>query len=293
MGIHDREYYRDEQQGFHFSSPKSMVIVLIIINVAIFIIDAFSGPTEDGGRNLSSFMALSTDVVQKPWNFYKVITCGFAHTPANIRIWHVVGNMFVLFMLGRSVEDKYGSGEFLRIYLTALIIASVGWLVVQLAQGTAATMYGASGAVSAIVMLFVLNFPHQKLLIWGIVPMPVWLFGVIVVVSDILLAFNPNSHVAWEAHMAGLAFGAAYFYFNWNLHWMDVQWIRNLTSRAKTSYKRRHLKIHRPPGEDPQLKAEADRILEKMHNEGEASLTKKERKTLEKYSKMLRQRKSS
>jgi hypothetical protein len=55
------------------------------------------------------------------------------------------------------------------------------------------------------------------------------------------------------------------------------------------------LKIHQPEdgqaesGIDPKMQAEADRILEKIHREGQDSLSAKERKLLEKYSRAVRE----
>ena len=48
-----------------------------------------------------------------------------------------------------------------------------------------------------------------------------------------------------------------------------------------------HLKIHREDDDDT-LQQEADRILKKISQEGESSLTRRELKTLNKYSKSIR-----
>jgi hypothetical protein len=52
--------------------------------------------------------------------------------------------------------------------------------------------------------------------------------------------------------------------------------------------KRDNLKIHNPDAIDGKLQLEADRLLQKINDQGEASLTRRERKTLNKYSKMIR-----
>ena len=310
MGIHDREYYRDEEMGYRLTRPQSVVVILIIINVAIFIVDSFVSETVeiDVGNEanvsenqkiavrihpISEFMAIRADLWQKPWLFYQLMTNGFAHAPASETFWHVGGNMLVLFFLGRPVEMRYGSGEFLRFYLTAIVLASLIWLLSQIVAGrTESAAYGASGAVTATVMLFIFNFPHQTLLIWGIIPIRAWILGVIMIGLDLMRAFNPDSMIAWEAHLGGAAFAAAYFYCNWNLKWMDSQVVRNWFSAIKSSGQRRRLKIHQPPVEDNKLLAEADRILKKISEEGEESLTNKERKTLEKYSRLMRKKNS-
>ncbi len=44
------------------------------------------------------------------------------------------------------------------------------------------------------------------------------------------------------------------------------------------------LRVHHPPDENDDLAEAADRILEKLHREGETSLTRSERHTLQEYS---------
>ena len=291
MGIQDREYYREEERGFRITSPRSVVVTLIIINLVIFVVDAFSGNSSPISKNLSSFMAVKTDVFQHPWRLYELLTAGFAHSPVNGThgFFHVFGNMLVLFFLGRDVEAKYGGAEFLKIYLIAIVISSLGWLLFQLAIGHTGGMLGASGAVSAIVILFIINFPHRELMFWGVFPIKAWIVGTIIIGQDMIRAFAATkSEVAWEAHLAGAAFGAAYYYLNWNFRWIDFTWLQNWFTNVKQARKRKHLKIHRPPEENSKLLADADRVLAKISKEGEGSLTKKERKILEKYSRMMR-----
>ena len=83
---------------------------------------------------------------------------------------HIILNMLGLFFLGRSVEQFYGRKEFLRFYLTTIVVAGLIWalataLACRLAgvplQGAAV---GASGAVVGVVILFVVGgFRHKKL----------------------------------------------------------------------------------------------------------------------------------
>ena len=137
------------------------------------------------------------------------------------------------------------------------------------------------GELVKIVMLFILNFPKQTLYLMGILPMPAWVLGVLFVGMDILNSINHESRIAAEAHLAGAAFAAMYFFGKWNFEWLRFDW---LTDRFSGKPK---LKVHRPEVTD-ELSREADAILDKVHRLGEESLTRKERKTLERYSKTVR-----
>jgi hypothetical protein len=85
-----------------------------------------------------------------------------------------------------------------------------------------------------------------------------------------------NQNVAYGVHLVGIAFAAAYYYLGWNFTRLTGGWSFDaLKQRPK-------LRVH-DPDRDPGYRneAEVDRILKKISEEGESSLTRKERRTLE------------
>ena len=107
MGYEDREYYREEEQVFGRPSfnKKTMVFLLIMINVAIFFLDLFTSKVEgaDGTQWLSWALAIKTSQL---WQFWTLLTHGFAHSSmgTDLGIFHILGNMFTLFH--RRAEKK-------------------------------------------------------------------------------------------------------------------------------------------------------------------------------------------
>ena len=286
MGIYDRDYYRQPRRsGFSSHLPRTVVGTLIAINVAVWIVDQFT-VTADGRYLLSDFFAAKPETLIHPWMWWQFLTAGFTHAPARIGpgVWHIAGNMLVLFMLGRAVEDRYGPREFLRIYLVTLVFANVAWcLITALTFGPNATIYGASGAIAGIVVLFAFNFPNVTILFFFVLPMPAWVFGALVVLLDIYRAVRGGSEVAYVAHLAGAGFAALYYLRGWNLTRLTA----GLPSRFTSLFRRKpRLRVRSADDEPPHpdFSAEVDRILEKIYREGEASLTPKERQTLEKAS---------
>jgi membrane associated rhomboid family serine protease len=317
MGYEDRDYYREESYryggggrlgaGLNFNR-QSILFKLIIINVAVFAIDLFSPrlTAYDQLRNppadLNAPIKLSeeltvtgnqlknekTDIhwfgnllslkTSRPWEIWAYLTHGFAHASysSKIGIWHLVFNMVTLFFLGVMVEQKLGSQEFLKFYLAAILVGGIGWMLAQLATGGQGTIVGASGAVSAVIIYFVMLAPQATLLLMGIIPAKAWVVGILFLVMNIFYALGSNE-IAWEAHLAGAAFGFLYFKMGWNFEKLKLP-----------SMKRDNLKIHNPDAIDGKLQLEADRLLQKINDQGEASLTRRERKTLNKYSKMIR-----
>lgn len=317
MGFEDRDYYRSGDfgdsppgiPGFRFNR-QSVVTSLIVVNVVLFVADMFTPaltlydllpePPADGAMPvvntnlgprpadqiptgdhwLSYLLALKAD---QPWAVWNLLTHGFAHASftSELGIFHILGNMLTLFFLGPPIEQRLGRGEFLRFYLLAILVGGATWLLVQLATGSHGYCVGASGAVSAVVIYFIFLAPDVRLLLFGIIPMKAWMVGVLFLIMNLSYAFG-NSQIAWEAHLAGGAFGAIYFAAG--LNFSKWRWPAMRSTR---------LKIHRAEVVDDRLQAEADRILAKISLEGEGSLTSKERRTLQKYSKLIRNQRNS
>ena len=301
MGIYDRDYYRPQQSSPSFPSyrPRSVVISLIVVNVAVWIIDAFTpgvyAETLNGpvlvGHWLSDHLGVEVSTLTKPWLWWQFVTYGFTHSPKDFG--HILGNMLVLFFLGRDVEYRYGSKEFLRLYLVMVVFAALVWTIVNQISGTPgwAGAYGASGAIAGVVVLYALNFPHRTLLLFFVIPMPAWLLGALVVLWDIYGAMagsHATPNVAYSMHLAGAAFALVYFKQQWNISRLTdfrFGWLKSVFQRKP------RLKIHDPEKPaDSDMAEEVDRILAKLHDKGEAGLTSKERRTLENASREYQKR---
>jgi len=70
---------------------------------------------------------------------------------------------------------------------------------------------GFSGVVSGVATALALLHPYQRMLLMGVVPVPLWLLGIGYVAYDSYAMENPDSTVAHDAHLGGAIFGAAYY----------------------------------------------------------------------------------
>jgi membrane associated rhomboid family serine protease len=281
VGIYDRDYYRRPQPGFSLRMPQSMVLTLIIINAALYLID---GLLFQHNHALTESLALTSETLRCPWLWWQFITYGFVHDPSSVM--HIFMNMLQLWFLGGAVEQIYGSKEFLRIYLVMLLVGSLSFALGSVVTGAIThqesnyNLLGASGAISGIVILFVLNNPQATLMLFPIpIPVKAWVIGVLCVAYNLFGAITPQSgNVAYGVHIAGIVFAWLYFQRCWNLG----RFFENIFHKLKF-FSRPKFRIHKPDeeSEEPDLNAEVDRILEKISREGEGSLTRKERRTLE------------
>jgi rhomboid family protein len=285
MGIYDRPYIRDEQRSTPWGGSRSLVVNLIIINVAVWLASVIFEK-----QDINGWLALKTNLFQKPWMCWQLVTYGFAHGG----ILHILFNMFFLWFFGRELEDIYGRAEFLRIYLVAIVFSGLAWVTVSAISGQPGSVIGASGGVMALMMLYVLHFPRRVLLVWGILPTPAWVLGIIFVAMDVLgfagsaggNAERTGPQVANVAHLGGALFGFVYFRTGMNLG----RFVPRRLADLKGPLLGPKLRIHDPNKEARDLNRQVDAILEKISREGEASLTKKERRTLEEASRRYQRR---
>ncbi|MBL9090711.1 MAG: rhomboid family intramembrane serine protease [Planctomycetaceae bacterium] len=281
MGLEERDYAREYESGFSLRAPQSMVGTLILINVGVFLLDVVLQ-----GR-ISDRAELASNLFSRPWNVWQLVTYGFLHDTHDL--FHILFNMLGLFFFGRDLEAMYGKWEFLRLYLGAIIFGGLVWVAAQtfIHHNPVADVVGASAGIAAIVILFALHFPRRMLLFWGFIPVPAWALGAFIVVTNMLGAFGAEGSTAYEAHLGGIAFALAYYRFHWNIgRWLPRSF--NLGSLPRRTFgARSKLRLHQPQDEAAppvNLDAEVDRILSKIHNSGQDSLTDAERKLLERAS---------
>ncbi|MFO1063199.1 MAG: rhomboid family intramembrane serine protease [Pirellulales bacterium] len=260
-----------------------MITNLIIVNAAFYVANLiFTGRS----NALIEWMEIRSGDLLSPINYYRLLSYAFAHDPNTI--WHLLFNMMSLYFLGQAVEMKYGRGEFIRFYLTAAVLGGIVHALLCFRPGSGPPVVGASGAVIAVNMLFVFNFPQAQLLMMGVIPVRAWVVGVITVVTN---TFFIQKGVAVDVHLAGIAFASIYFFGGWDLSFMKFgggNWSALFKRRPK-------LKVHRP--EQPERLSrddqEADRILEKIHREGTEKLTAAEKQFMESYSRKVREKRKS
>jgi membrane associated rhomboid family serine protease len=218
---------------------------------------------------------------------WRLLTSGFCHGSFN----HILFNLFVLWMFGRAVESILGSREFLVFYLTGVVISGIGHLLFSVITRDPTGALGASGGVMAVVFLTAMTFPKMKVYVMFVIPMDLWVMAVIYAVVDTLGLLGSGSNVAHAAHLGGAAFGVAYKYYNWRLIplWYGLL---GRTSGWKRPRRNPNVRIFQPTVQSPDepIDDQVDAILEKIHQQGEASLTDEEREVLKEASRRLKKK---
>ncbi|TWT82489.1 intramembrane serine protease GlpG [Planctomycetes bacterium CA13] len=289
MGLYDRDYGRNETRTpwDRIEKPHSTTIILIVINVVVFLLQMIF----DG--SLEGWLATHGFTLLQPWLWWEFLTYGFVHDPSNIN--HILFNMIGLFFFGRIVERRISQQEFLKFYLAAILIGGLVASVSFLFKGQpGGSVIGASGAVVATTILFACYYPQAEVLLMFVLPVKAWVIAVFFVAADFAGALGimslTGANTAFEVHLAGAAFALLYFFRNWNLRWFSFDFLTEFPERIRQRSRRAKLKIHDPDRKIEKEAEEADRILAKIHELGESSLSRSERKTLERYSRRQRER---
>jgi membrane associated rhomboid family serine protease len=292
MSLYDRDYIRQTRRSQAIPGPKSVVGWLIAINVAIFFADVF---LFNGGLRL--WMAVeritvpaAANTLFEPLQWWRFVTYGFAHAGPGLQ--HILGNMIVLFFFGRQIEADYGPKKFLAFYLTAVIVGGVGASVRHTLMDSEFRVIGASGAGFAIIILFALRHPNATVNWMMVIPIRAWIFGVAYMLIEVFAMRHPGDMVAHDVHVIGGIYGFIFFKTAWDVTQVTPKALAELFRSGRVSIPKRgpRVKLYDPEAKSQKLDAEADRILAKLHHEGETSLTAKERKTLEQYSRRMQQK---
>jgi membrane associated rhomboid family serine protease len=116
---------------------------LIAVNVLVYLITAVQGAgiNAPGGRLFNDMFLYGPYVAHGDW--WRLITAAFLHAS----ILHIGLNMYVLWIIGRPVEQYLGRARFLGLYFVSGLAGSAGALVLT---PTALTV-GASGAIFGIL----------------------------------------------------------------------------------------------------------------------------------------------
>jgi membrane associated rhomboid family serine protease len=174
--------------------------------------------------------------------------------------WHLLGNMWFLYIFGDNIEDRLGPVRYLVFYLLCGITSGLSHIIINLHSNI--PTIGASGAIAGVMGAYLILYPHAKILtlipiifIPWFVEIPAFFFlGLWFFIQFISAA---GSHggiggIAWWAHIGGFIFGIIYLKILLAFPGTGVSaQMRKVTAKRKTH----RLQVIRPvgPGKDPHL----------------------------------------
>jgi Rhomboid family len=215
-------------------------------------------------------------------------------------LWHIGLNMLALWWFGTDMEDLYGPREFLTFYLVAALLGGIAFQLTGIMGHGSARALGASGAVTAVMVLFALHYPSRIFYVFFI-PMPVWVLVAFQVSRDLFgFMTGHTGNVAVTVHLAGALFAFLYYKSEirlWNFI-PDLKSFRRLRQRSKLRIYReepqRSVAVGSPSHSESteHFEAKLDAVLEKVARYGQSSLTENEREVLMRASEVYKRRRT-
>lgn len=149
---------------------KNLIMINVLVWVAQLIFDNRMEPVSvgfgyEGGFTSKIALWPAGSENFRPW---QLVTHMFAHAASGrYMFFHILFNMFALWMFGRILENVWGSKRFLIFYM----ICGLGAGVAQLCTNSGMAV-GASGAVFGILVAFAMTFPNTELYLMFL-PIPI------------------------------------------------------------------------------------------------------------------------
>ena len=281
MGFENRDYYReDEGGGFTLTGGIGTACkTLIAINIAVFLLQIIS--MSGGMPALNRYLQFDAQALMSG-QIWRVLTWGFGFQGDNPLGF--IFDMLFIWWFGKSLESMYGTRELLLYYGAAILVGSVIGLVFRLATGNNVTLIGSSIPSMAITVLFAWHFPYRQILLFFLIPVPIFAIVALYVVMNLFsAAASGASGGSFMAGLGGVAFGLLYGWQEWRIE----KWLPGRGFKVSLPRRKPDLRVFEPE-EDNDVDREVDRILAKIHDQGEGSLTDQERKTLQQASRRYR-----
>ena len=210
--------YSTQTSGFQFDWDWSItpaIKVLVLTCAAVFLAQELSrvifGPA---GWN---FWLLYFGLVPR-YAIHGFLWQPFTYLFLHATIWHILINMFVLWMFGRSVERAWGQRRFYIYYFLCGIGAGVINVIVKTIldpHGVGSALIptiGASGAIYGILIAAAVLFPHQRVLL---IPFPVAIsmrvyVGIMAAIEFFGTLGAGGDNVSHVCHLGGMLVGYLY-----------------------------------------------------------------------------------
>jgi membrane associated rhomboid family serine protease len=181
-----------------------VVTVLIAANVIVLVLAYLTGLR--GAIRSLGLVPMDFTSGRHMWTLF---TCMFMHAG----VFHLLANMYFLYVAGDNVEERLGAFQFAFFYLLCGAVAGLAHVASDM--GSNLPMVGASGAISGVLGTYVVLFPNIRFRVrWFFLFMeyasfdiPVWAYFGFWVLVQVLFAALGTPGVAWWAHLGGFACG--------------------------------------------------------------------------------------
>lgn len=284
--LSDRSYMRENYGRSSFSALTWLICTIAAsFVIANIFLRWFGGEVATG---FFHYLTLSPDGIANGF-IWTLVTHGLIHDPNNLL--HLGLTLLMLYVFGRMVLPEIGARRFLMLVTAAVAMGGIAWLAVNWTH--AGMLFGASASISALIVVFACLAPEQPITFFLIdIGMRAKHLAIGMLIVDVLglVLLEIPGRSSWfamshSAHLGGMLTGWLYFRFVHQRAWEPVEskaaielprWFRKTRGSEAPAPS---FKINVSPAED--LRAEIDRILDKINSDGFQSLTPEEKSRLD------------
>ena len=188
---------------------------LLIANVAVYIFEVllqtFSGPSAYVW--FIGHFGLVPSAVIPGLRIWQPFTYLFLHE----NFWHILTNMFVLFMFGRELELAWGRNRFLQYYFLTGVGAGLINVIVKMVlfwgqPASDIATIGASGAIFGVLLACAILFPDRQVILFPIpIKMSMRTFVIVMTALEFLGTFGlGGDNISHICHLGGMLVGYVY-----------------------------------------------------------------------------------
>lgn len=248
MAWYERDYYRNAPPRFGRLPAWSVTTWLIVINVAVYVLNAMiEGPGRLGplvGRIgvLYEWGHFSAETAIQGLQLWRFITFQFLHAD----LGHLFFNMLSLYFFGGMIESFLGKGRFIAFYLLCGMAGAglylILWKLRVLIGYSWTPMVGASAGIFGILIGAARIAPHARvMLMFPPIPMSLrTLAWVLIGIALVTIATRGNNAGGEAAHVGGAALGYLLIENPWLLNIFNRLSLRGPRRRNKAAWRQEY-----------------------------------------------------
>jgi len=190
---------------------------IIVINVLVYFFEMAQGQNLDGFLYIYGLVPARYSIPHVAAYFTTIqqLFALFSFMFLHGGFWHLLGNMWSLYIFGDNIEDRLGPLRYLLFYLLCGLTSGLAHIIFNLSSNV--PTIGASGAIAGVMGAYFILYPRSKILtlipiifIPYFLEIPAFFFLGIWLVFQLINAAGSNGGaggIAWWAHIGGFVFG--------------------------------------------------------------------------------------